>query len=221
MAGDSENVMLEITDRASCRAACDGIDTVVHLAADANPDADFDSSLLPNNIVGTFNVFQAAIDSGCKRVIFASSAQAVEGYPLDHQVRESDPVRPRNLYGVSKAFGEALGYYFSAAEGLSCIAVRIANFAAFHKGEAHSARDMSAYLSEPDAKELLIRCIEVEATGFAVVNGVSDNRFKRLDLTFTKKLLGYAPSDDAFKILGIELFDSSREPVNKRMARQL
>jgi NAD+ dependent glucose-6-phosphate dehydrogenase len=207
LASDDEAVHLEVSDLASCVAACHRVHTVVHLAADANPDADFQSSLLPNNIVGTFNMFRAAADSGCQRMIFASSAQAVEGYPLDYQVHEDDLLRPRNLYGVSKCFGEALASYFSDVERLSCIVVRIANYTAFQPGDRPSARDMSAYLSETDAIQLLLRCIDVEAVDHVIAHGVSNNRFKRLDLGQTKRVLGYEPEDDAFKILGHALSD--------------
>lgn len=71
-------------------------------------------------------------------MVFASSAQTVEGYPQDRQILVSDPVRPKNLYGVTKCFGEALGCYFATQEGLSVIAVRIANFTEMSPGECHS-----------------------------------------------------------------------------------
>src|SRR5688500_14266082 len=51
-----EIVHLDIADAAACREACAGIDTVIHLAADPSPEADWESSLLPNNIRGTVNV---------------------------------------------------------------------------------------------------------------------------------------------------------------------
>lgn len=80
-----EVISFDIADIAACREACANIDTVLHLAADPSPDADFCHSLMDNNILGTFNIFRAAKDAGCKRVVFASSAQAVEGYALDSQ----------------------------------------------------------------------------------------------------------------------------------------
>jgi nucleoside-diphosphate-sugar epimerase len=65
---------LDVADLAACQEACKTIDTVIHLAADAGPEADFYGSLLDNNIKGTYNIFRAAKDQGCRRVIFASSA---------------------------------------------------------------------------------------------------------------------------------------------------
>ena len=83
---------------------------------------------MDNNILGTFNIFRAAKDAGCRQVVFASSAQAVEGYPLDYQIRPDDAPKPKNLYGASKAFGEGIAAYFAHQEGLSALSVRIANF---------------------------------------------------------------------------------------------
>jgi len=52
------------------------------------------------NYCRTYNVFLAAKKSGVKRVIFASSVHAVSGYPMDKQVRTTDPVNPGDLYGM-------------------------------------------------------------------------------------------------------------------------
>ena len=197
----------DIRDLDACREACDGMDTVVHLAADPSTDADFLSSLLDTNIKGTFNIFRAAKDAGCKRVVFASSAQATEAYPVDEQVRTQMPVRPKNLYGVSKCFGEALAAYFAYNEDLSAIAVRIGCFENPNDHESLNARNLSAFISPRDLGQLLVKCIEVKDVTFAIVHGVSENRFKRLNLSETKALLGYNPVDDAFKIFNIPLYD--------------
>jgi len=53
----------------------------------------------------------------------------------------------------------------------------------------------------------LVRCVEAADVQFAIVHGISDNRFKRLDLTSTRNLLGYAPQDDAFDIFADHLRD--------------
>ena len=198
-----EVVPLDITKADACMQACDGIDTVLHLAANASPDADY-YSLLETNLTGTYNIFAAAKAQNCKRVVFASSAQAVEGYAPDLQVHEGMPPRPKNLYGASKAFGEAVASLFSDDGTMTTVAVRIANFTHFQAGQTHSARDMAAFISEADIVHLLVRCIEAELFGFTLVHGVSDNRYKRLAIQQTRKAVGYNPTDDAFAILGIE-----------------
>ena len=201
---------LDVADLAACQQACRDIDTVIHLAADANPQADFYLSLLHNNIQGTYNIFRAAKDQGCQRVIFASSAQVLAGYPPDVQAHPDSPLRPLNMYGVSKCFGEAVASYFAHAEGLSSIALRIGAYDV--NGDASNwlrrepnMRHLSGYVSERDLNHLLLRCVEAPGVQFAVVHGISDNRFKRLDITATQELLGYAPQDDAFEIFRADL----------------
>jgi uronate dehydrogenase len=159
------------------------------------------TSVLPVNIVGTYNMLLAAKTQGCKRFIFASSAQAIEGYPKDVQVHETIAPRPGNLYGVGKAFGEALASLYANDGEMTTIAVRIANVNEFHPGEVHSHRDVAAFISVRDVVGLLGDCVDAELKGFHVVHGVSNNRYKRLSIDDTRKVVGYAPLDDAFAIL--------------------
>jgi NAD+ dependent glucose-6-phosphate dehydrogenase len=214
-AADHETIRVDLADLTACQRACEQIDTVVHLAADANPAADFYDSLLDNNIKGVFNIFRAAKDQGCRRVIFASSAWVMGGYARDVQLAPDTPLRPVNLYGVSKCFGEAIAAYFAQAEGLSSIVARIG---AYDDGSVQNwlrttpnVRDLATYVSARDLAQLLVRCIEAPDIGFAIVHGLSENRFKRLDLTATREILGYAPQDDAFAIFGETLSDWLRD----------
>jgi nucleoside-diphosphate-sugar epimerase len=202
---DHQIVHLDIADADACREACEGIDTVIHLAADPSPEADWESSLLPNNIEGVVNVFRAANEAGCRRVVFASSVHAIGGLQ-DEAVADNAPPRPVNLYGASKAFGEAVASTYSET-GLSGIAIRIGAYDApwFHEhGDATAAM---AYVSARDLNDLLVRCIEVENIPYAVVAGISDNALKRFNLIQTRQLLGYAPRDDGFNVLGIDASD--------------
>ena len=198
------SMQLDVGDYAACLAACAGIDVVLHLAGVPHASADFDAQLLQPNIIGTHNVFRAAQAQGVKRVVFASSAQAIEGYPLDMQVQESMPARPANMYGASKAIGEGVACAFAHQHGMTAIAVRIANVAHFAPGQQHSARDIAAFISERDVVQLLARCIAADVPpGYHVVHGVSDNRYKRLAIEATRQLVGYAPQDDGFSLLGL------------------
>jgi len=196
-----ESLVLDLQDPSACREACQDVDMVVHLAADASPEAGFES-LLANNIIATYHLFRAAREAGCRRFIYASSAHVVSAYPPDVQVKADMPVRPGNLYGVSKCFGEALSAHFAFSEGLPCIVVRIGAYASPEEYGDFPADERNAFLSADDLNGLLIRCLETPDITFAIAHAVSDNRFKRLDLAETKALLGYDPQADAFDILG-------------------
>ncbi len=176
---------------------CKGMDAVVHLAGVPSPDAEF-AALLPANILATTNLLKAAHDAGCQRFVFASSAQTIEGYPVDRQIVPGMAVAPANLYGVTKCFGEALCSYYATQKGMSCVALRIGAFEPIEGNKLANARDLSAWLSHRDAVHLIVRSIEAQVNGFFVGHGISNNRFKRLDLTETRRVLGYAPQDDAF-----------------------
>ena len=200
---DHEIIRLDVAESDACRDACADIDTVIHLAADPSPEADWESSLLANNIQGVVNIFRAASEAGCRRVVFASSVHAVGGLQDDEAIADDAPPRPVNLYGASKAFGEAVAATYSAA-GLSGIAIRIGAYDApwFHeRGDATAAM---AYVSARDLNDLLVRCIEMENIPYAVVAGISDNARKRFNLVQTRRLLGYAPRDDGFRVLGLD-----------------
>lgn len=182
-------VPADLTDPEALARACVDVDTVVHLGADPRLDATWES-LLPNNIVGTHTVFEAAAEAGCRRVVYASSVHAVSGYPAGKQVSADDPVNPGNLYGVTKAFGESLGRYYAEQRGLSVIALRIG---AFHTEGARPAPEPYnefLHLAADDLYRIMVRAIEVRGVGYAVVNAISEQVGGRLDITATRELLG-------------------------------
>jgi uronate dehydrogenase len=190
---------LDVTDDKACRDACHDIDVVLHLAADPRPDADFATAVLPVNIGGTYNMAVAAVAAGVRRFVFASSAQAVEGYPVDRQVRETDAPWPANDYGAGKAFGEALCASLAVRSSTSFIAVRIGNYSPeVPDPAASSLRDRAAWLSPRDATQLLKLALVQPSSGYLVAHGVSDNAVKRLAIDATTVALGYRPQDDAF-----------------------
>jgi len=175
---------------------CDGVDTVVPLAASPGPSPPR-AELLPNNIVGTYHAMVAARRAGCRRVVFASSIHAVSGYDPRRQVHTDDTPNPGDLYGVTKCFGEALGRYMAEQEGLSVIAIRIGAFQPREKiDDSDEIAMIDAWVSQRDLTQLIQRCIDDNDHPFAIVHGLSDNRFNRMDITDTKARFGYAPDDD-------------------------
>lgn len=196
--GGPEVVRLDVTDPVACRDAVEGVDAVLHLAADPSPEADFADRVLPLNLLGTHHLATAAVAHGVGRFVFASSAQAVAGYPLDHQTRESDPPVPRNDYGVGKAAGEALCASLAVTSTTTFVSVRIGYYAPERPPSDASLRDRMAWLSPRDANQLLRLALTAPVAGHLVAHCVSDNRPKQLSIDATRRALGYAPVDDAF-----------------------
>ncbi len=189
---------LDVTDADACRAAFTGADAVVHLAAVPDPDASWER-LLPANVVGAHQVARAAGDCGVRRLVLASSLQAVSAVPAGTQLRSTDAARPANLYGATKAWAEALGSWVAATTATSVVALRLGYFAAERPDAGVvSATELSAWLSPRDAAELVRAAVEAEDLDFAVVNGTSANRYRRADVQDTIQRLGYRPQDDAW-----------------------
>lgn len=192
---------LDVTDAAACRVAFAEVDAVVHLAAVPSPDAEWDE-LLPANVIGVHSVASAAMALRTRRLVLASSLQAVSGYPADLQVRADDPPRPANLYGATKAWAEAIGSWVTSVSPIEVVAMRIGYFAEEPPtGPDVTARDLGAWLSPDDCAELVRASVEGTVEGFTVVNGISANRYRKASFSGTENRLGYQPSDDAWASL--------------------
>jgi len=201
----------------------EGVDAVVHLAASPNVETPWED-VLHNNIAGARSVFEAARMAGVRAVVFASSNHAIGMYEVDaapglyalddervfdHTVE----VRPDSLYGVSKAFGEALGRYYSDNFNMRVICVRIgtvradddpcASSVAEHSGwlplskEQKYERLRATWLSQRDCAQLLATCVDRDDVKWAVVYGVSGNPRQFWDISHARKVLGYEPQDSA------------------------
>ena len=175
-----------------------GMDVVVHLAADPNEEALWES-VLPNNIIGTYNVFEAARVAKVKKIVFASSNHVTGMYERDRKPGEmisvSSPIRPDGLYAVSKAFGEALGRLYAEKYGLSVICLRI-GWVVPDDDPTRSERLASVWLSHRDLVQLVQKSIEAPIS-YGIFYGVSNNRRRFWDISDAQKMLGYQPQDDA------------------------
>ena len=209
------STVASLDDYDAMRPAFDGIDSVVHLAADRSAYAAWDS-VLPNNLVGTYNVFEASRDAGVKRVVFASSNHATGGFYLEPPwkhiadgdfdqlvpgeyalVDESAPIRPDGFYGVSKAFGEAIGSYYNDYHGLASIHLRI-GWVISTDDPTFSPFALSLWLSHRDAAQVVQKSIEApESLRYGVYYATSDNHWKIFNITRAQTDLGFTPKDGA------------------------
>jgi nucleoside-diphosphate-sugar epimerase len=188
---------LDVTDVGACRRAFDGADAVVHLAAVPDPAATWEQLREPN-VQGVVAVAQAAVDCLVRRLVLASSLQAVSAPPSTVQRRAADPPRPANLYGATKAFAEAVGSWVAATSATSVVALRIGYFSLTAPGPDATPRDRAAWLSSRDAAELVRAAVEADVVGLVVANGISANTYRAADIDETIAELGYRPADDAW-----------------------
>jgi NAD+ dependent glucose-6-phosphate dehydrogenase len=210
----------DVTELDEIRPAFENVDAVVHLAASAALETPWED-VLDNNIVGTYNVFEASRQAGVSRVVFASSNHVVGMYELDGAPGLYDPdderrydhaaeIRPDSLYGVSKAYGEALGRFYMERHGLRVFCLRIGAVRAHDDptepsvnplidldAEGRRNRLRAVWLSRRDCAELIARCLDVDDVSWAIVYGVSKNARRFWDLTHARELLGWEPHDSA------------------------
>lgn len=200
----SDFVQADVGDLDAMRRLCEGVDTVVHLAADASATAPWEE-LLPRNVIGAYNAFEAAAQAGCRRVVFASSVHAVWAYPREVQVSTEMPTRPATLYGATKVWGEGLASHFAEARGISAICLRfgwVVSADSPHIRPDHPYLDI--VLTYDDLALLVAAAIDApDDLRYRVYQGVSNNRWKRLDISTARSELGYRPAHDAFVIAGI------------------
>ena len=192
--GEPETIVADLSSIETLTAAMQGCDTVVHLAATSD-EAPFVEELVPNNVIGLFNVFEAARAAGVKRVVFASTVQAVSYYPQEHKVEATDLPRSVSLYGVTKAMGETMGRYYHDKHGLEFIAVRIGWFLDYEHEWLKEGRANAIWLSPRDAASFLARCVTAENVGYAIVHATSKTSFERLSLAPAREILSWEPSD--------------------------
>ncbi len=115
--------LCDLGDRAHVDALFDGVDGVLHLGG-ISLEKPFDL-ILNGNIVGVYNLFEAARHHGMPRIIFASSNHVTGFYTRHERVDPSMPVRPDSLYGVSKVFGEGIASLYFDKFGQECLSIRI------------------------------------------------------------------------------------------------
>ena len=200
-----ESHVADLADLDAINPAFRAKEAVVHLGADPRGEAPFDS-VLQNNIVGTHNVFEASVS----RVVFASTNHVVGYYPEKQEpykavfegrlgdirhpfpLLTTDLLRPCCLYGVSKAFGEALGSYYHDRHGISCVCLRIGGVSMEDHWWRERGSGLAMWLSHRDAPP---------SVGFAIVYGMSNNTLRVHEIESAERLLGYRPQDYA----GVEL----------------
>ena len=207
---DDRFFLSDLTDLDVVTEALQGIDVVVHMAADPSGAGGWES-VLTSNLIGAYHIFEGAKRAGVQRVIFASSIQVSHGYRLQEpyaSLADNDrldlpadiplvthewPPAPPNIYASSKVWGEALAKTYSISHGLSCICLRIGWVVAEDKPRA---KDI--WCSQRDIVQLTEKCINAaDDLKFDIFYGMSDNKWRWVDIDHAREAVGYVAQDRA------------------------
>ncbi len=167
-----------------------GVDAIVHLGG-YSVEGPW-KGILNANIIGCYNVFEAARINGVKRIIFPTSNHAVGFYRRDTTIDHRVYPKPDGRYGVSKVFGEALGSLYADKYGMEVFCMRIGNV----NPVPIDKRRLSIWFSPRDLAQLVTIGIEHPEIRFEIVYGVSRNTRSWYDNSNAYRL-GYQPQDDA------------------------
>ena len=206
--------LADLSEFDAVRRAFDGMDVVVHMGADPRADAPWEA-VLHSNIIGSYNTYEACRLSGVKRIVYASSVMVSWGYQFDEpykaivegryddvpkdipRITKESAVRPTDLYPSSKVWGEALGRYYADVHGLSVICLRIGAVQDPDR-PSDSPQIQAVWCSHRDIAHLVERSINApDDLRFDIFYGVSDNKYRYVDIEHARKVLGYVPQDSA------------------------
>jgi uronate dehydrogenase len=183
-------IAADLADPAQVQKVVAGIDGIVHLGG-FSVEGPWDT-ILNANIIGCYNLFEAAYRAGVKRVVFASSNHAVGFYPRMRRIGVDVTVRPDSRYGVSKAFGEALGAFYADKHGLRVTCLRIGNVLDSPADE----RRLAIWLKPEDLVQLVRIGLEHPDLRYEIFYGASDNAASWWDNSNAKRF-GYRPQGRA------------------------
>ena len=190
-AGPGEELMPAALEKADAvLALLGGVDAVVHLGG-ISVEGPFEP-IVQANIVGTYNLYEAARRHGVKRVVFASSNHVTGFYRQDEVIDATMPMRPDGHYGLSKAFGENLAQFYFDRYGLETVSLRIGS----SFPEPADRRMLATWMSYDDLERLVLASLTAPVVGHSVIYGVSDNATTWWDNTPARHI-GYRPQDSS------------------------
>jgi uronate dehydrogenase len=186
LAPDERFVSADLADLAQVERIVAGVNGIVHLGG-FSVEGPWDT-ILQSNIIGCYNLFEAARRRGVERVVFASSNHVVGFYPRQRRIGTDAAVRPDSRYGASKAFGEALAALYAYKHGLRVTSIRIGNF-----GDVPvDRRRLSIWISPEDLVQLIRIGLEHPDVRHEIFFGASDNARGWWDNSAAFRL-GYRP----------------------------
>jgi uronate dehydrogenase len=192
--GGDDQVLADIADTSAVLRACAEMDAVVHLAA--TPDQAPFLELVPPNVIGLFNVLDAARQQGVRRVVLASSVQ-VSWSQGPNERRTAVHTAPSNHYALTKLWAEQMGEMYVRMFAMTIVAARI-GWMVRNEGEAIHMRERSMmrnYVSRRDIADFMACAIEARDVHFCVLYAIGPGGRDSYDLEAAREAIGYDPQD--------------------------
>ena len=169
-AGPSEEVVLaDLADAQAVDRMVQGVNAIVHLGG-VSVEGPF-HPILQANILGVYNLYEAARKHGVRRVVFASSNHVTGFDRQGETINASHPPRPDGFYGLSKAFGEDLSRFYFDRHGIETACVRIGS----SFPEPRDRRMLATWLSYDDLHRLITACLTTPVLSHSIIFGMSNN----------------------------------------------
>jgi uronate dehydrogenase len=185
-----EVVQADLSDKAAVHNMVAGCQAIVHFGGISVEQAW--EPILQANIIGLYNLYEAARVHGVKRVVFASSNHVMGFYRQNEVVDALSPPRPDGLYGLSKAFGEDLSRLYFDRYGIETACVRIGS----SFPEPRDRRMLATWLSYGDLHRLITACLTTPVLGHSIIYGTSDNSVGWYDNHLARHI-GFRPQDSS------------------------
>jgi uronate dehydrogenase len=186
LGADETFIPANLTNFNEVLTAVNGAEGIIHLGG-FSVEGPWET-ILNSNIIGAYNLYEAARQSGVKRIVFASSNHAVGFYPREKTIGTDVTLLPDGRYGLSKMFGEGLGSLYAYKHGIGTLAIRIGNVG----DKPLDKRRLAIWLKTEDLVKLIRIGLEKPDLLFEVVYGMSDNARAWWD-NANAKALGYQP----------------------------
>ncbi len=207
-----EVVQADLADAEAVKALVAGCQAIVHFGGVSTEQPW--GPILQANIIGLYNLYEAARVHGVKRIVFASSNHVMGFYRQSEVVDALSPPRPDGLYGVSKAFGEDLSRMYFERYGIETACVRIGSCLP----EPKDRRMLASWISHGDMHRLITACLTTQVLGHSIIYGTSDNSVSWYDNRLAHHI-GYRPQDSA-DVFRDAVFARTPEPDLKDPAMQ-
>lgn len=190
---------LDVTRLESVMELCRGVDAIVHLAiasghAGPSEDEEFNRLRFEVNVWGTRNIFEAAVRSGVRRVLYTSSIMVVWGYPPGEDVPAGAPARPLGTYAISKYLGEVMGRTYHEQHGLDVLALRIAMPVDPDDPALRLAPIRPQWIAFPELCRAYRLALQNFPSGCHMAHLVGESSRRRWDLSEAERLFGYRPA---------------------------